>query len=438
MSHHPRARGPRSVEGLLAAVTVVVLLVAGLGALWAAGLFGGTPSVDAAPGERPSGTAAPAPTPTPTPTPPPDVVLTLVAAGDVLLHEPVIGSARTASGGYDFAPLLAPIAPWVAGADLALCHLETPVAPPGVAYSGYPLFGGPPEIAAGLAATGWDGCSTASNHSVDRGAAGVVSTLEAMDAAGLGHVGTARSAQEAAQPQVYELTREGGTVRVAQVAATYGTNGMPVPADAPWTVTLVDVPALVAQATAARAAGADLVVASIHCCVEYVSVPTAEQQAIAAELAASGVVDLVIGHHAHVPQPIELLPGGPGGGGMWVAHGLGNLISNQDDVCCTARTDSGLLMTATVRKPADGPARVTGVEWTGVTVDRRGGHLVHPLPSAIAAGQAGTLGAEDLAARQARVAEVVGTQAPQRVVPPTPTGTPPVVVLRTGTVTATG
>ncbi|MBX9246379.1 CapA family protein [Actinotalea ferrariae] len=421
-----------AVLGVLAVLLVVALGLAVTGILPVPALAGlaERPGVATPSPSSVEATSSPTPTPTPTPTPPPDAVFTVVSAGDVLLHEPVMASARTA-GGYDFRPLLAPIEPWVAGADLALCHLEVPVVPPGTRPSGYPLFGAPPEIAASLAAGGWDGCSTASNHSMDKGAAGAAATLDALAAAGLGHVGTARSAEEAAAPQVYELVREGQTIRVAHLAATYGTNGMPVPAAAPWTVTLLDTAALVTQAAAARAAGADLVLVSVHCCVEYVTAPTAEQTALAAELAASGVVDLVIGHHAHVPLPITRLPGGPRGEGMWVAHGLGNLVSNQDGDCCTPRTDSGLLMTATVRKPADGPASVVAVDWTAVTVDRFGGHLVHPTSSAVADGTgAGGLGAGDVAVRHARVVEVVGAEAPERVTPPTPTGPPPTVVPR--------
>ena len=119
-----------------------------------------------------SPSATPTPTPTPTPTADPDVEFSLVAAGDVLPHLPVLSSARSADGGYDFAPVLGPLDPWVQGADLALCHLEVPVTPPGTAPSGYPLFGTPPAIASSLRTQGWDGCSTASNHSVDRGFAG--------------------------------------------------------------------------------------------------------------------------------------------------------------------------------------------------------------------------------------------------------------------------
>jgi hypothetical protein len=376
-------------------------------------------------------------TPTPTPTPDPDAQFTIVAAGDVLPHLPVLSSARTAGGGYDFSPVLAGLDPWVQGADLALCHLEVPVAPPGTAPSGYPMFATPAEIAVALRAQGWDGCSTASNHSVDRGFTGVTATLDALDAAGLGHVGTARSAIEQSQPQLYTLERAGQQITVAHIAAAYGTNGMPVDADKPWSVNLINVPALVAQATAARAAGADLVVASVHCCVEYVTEPTPEQVTIDQQLADSGVIDLVIGHHAHVPQPVVKLTGGPRSEGMWVAYGLGNYVSNQDGTCCSAKTDSGLLLTAHVESTgaftadgrAAGPARVTGVEWTPITVDRRSGHQVHALVDI--AGGTGSLSAAEVAARTARVVEAAGVQATQRTTPSEPTGDVPVVVPRT-------
>lgn len=395
----------------------------------AAGDAPSTDPADATPGAADRATATDPGSP-----PAPDVELTIVAAGDVLPHLPVLSSARGPAG-IDFRPLLAGLDRWVQPADLALCHLEVPVAPAGSAPSGYPLFGTSPAIAQGLRDQGWDGCSTASNHSVDRGFAGVTATLDALDAVGLGHVGTARSAGEHVQPQLYRLERSGRTVTVAHLAVTYGTNGMPVDADKPWSVHRVDVPAIVASATAARAAGADLVVVSVHSGVEYRTEPTADQTAVAQALADSGVVDLVIGHHAHVPQPVVRLAGGPQGAGMWVAYGLGNYLSNQDEACCAPATSSGLLLTAHVRvlgtAPADAPARaeVTGVEWTPVTVDRRGGHRLHALAD-VAAGTP-TLTASQVAERTARVVEAAGPQAPQRTTPVVPTGPGPVVVART-------
>lgn len=435
---NPHARSaPPSSHPWVAAVGVAVLIAAltwGSVAAWRTTVVDAASwSAAASSADQPAATNeddAVGPLPSPTPTRAPDAEFTIVAAGDVLPHLAVLTSARQADGAFDLRPLLEPLDPWIGGADLALCHLEVPVAPPGVAPSGYPLFGSPAAVVDGLQAQGWDGCSTASNHAVDRGFAGVTATLGALDAAGLGHVGTARSAAEASQPQLYRLVRGGQTLTVAQLAATYGTNGMPVDDDKPWSVNLIDVPALVDQAVAARVAGADLVVASIHCCVEYQTEPNPEQVAVNQALADSGAIDVVIGHHAHVPQPVARLAGGPRGEGMWVFYGLGNFLSNQDGACCSAKTDSGLLGTVHVRKPPDEPARVTTVQWTGVTVDRRGQHRVYAL--AEIAGGAGTLGAVEVADRAARVAAATGTQARQRTTPTTPSGAPPTVVARTG------
>ena len=370
--------------------------------------------------------------PTPTRTAEPDAHFTIVAGGDVLPHMPVLASARTADG-YDFTPLLAGLDPWVSGADLALCNMEVPVTPAGSSPSGYPVFGTVPEVVRDLRAQGWDGCSTASNHAVDRGQAGIDATIDAFDTFGLGHVGTARSEAEDT-PQLYRLDRAGRTFTVAHLAVTYGTNGIPV--GHPWSVNLIDVDEIVARATQARADGADVVLVSVHCCTEYVTAPDAQQVDVATRLADSGVVDLVVGHHAHVPQPIELLPGGPGGRGMWVAYGLGNYVSNQDSACCVAATASSQLLvvqvTATGADPRAGteagPPRVTSAAYLPLTVDRRGGHRVHALPE-ISDG-AGQLSASEVATRLGQVTGAAGPQATVAATPPTPTGDPPVVVRR--------
>lgn len=403
-------------------MVVVLAVVSGLGAYQVLGRT------------SPSGAVAPSARPDPTVTPPaePDAHFTIVAGGDVLPHLPVLASART-SAGYDFTPLLADLDPWISGADLALCNMEIPVAPPGTAPSGYPVFGTVPEVVRDLARQGWDGCSTATNHAVDRGQAGVDATIDAFDAQGLGHVGTARSEAEST-PQLYRMERAGRTFTIAHLAVTYGTNGMPVAH--PWTVNLIDADEVVAQATQARADGADMVLVSVHCCVEYVTAPVGEQVDVATALAGSGVVDLVIGHHAHVPQPIEMLPGGPGGRGMWVAYGLGNYVSNQDSACCVAATSSSeLLVVQVTAAGADpgagteaGPPVVTSVAYLPITVDRRGGHRVHALPEI--AGGVGELSASEVASRLAQVTSAAGPQAPVATTPPTPTGDPPVVVTR--------
>lgn len=429
MTHHHRPGERSPAVGAAAAVLAVLAAVGGT----AAGVAIGTVTRPAAPEALQTAVvpAAPVEAGPAVVEPAPDAVFTVAATGDVLTNMPVNVSARVPEG-FDFTPLLAPLDPWVRGADLALCHLEVPLVPDGVRPTGYPVYGAPVELARDLAEQGWDGCSTASNHSVDLSTAGVVATLDALDAAGLGHVGTARSEPEAAAPQLYHLEREGRTVTVAHLAATYGTNGLPVPADAPWSVALLDVDDLVARATAARAAGADVVVVSVHAGVEYTSDPDELQRTVGERLAASGTVDLVIGHHAHVPQPVTRLPGGPDGNGTWVAYGLGNYLSNQDGDCCDPRTGSGLLLTATVVQPADGAARVVGVEWTPIAVDRVGGHRVRAIVDALADPAGGTLSTDELERRLERVREAVGGEAPERLSPATPTGPAPLVVPRSG------
>jgi poly-gamma-glutamate synthesis protein (capsule biosynthesis protein) len=392
---------------------------------------GCTPATDPVAG--PSGSASttdsprpPAASPSPTPQ---DIELTLLAAGDVLTHKAVNESA-TGADGIDYSPLLSGIDPWVAGADLALCHLEVPVAPPGVAPSGYPVFRAPAEIVRDLGEQGWDGCSTASNHSADGGYDSLAATLDAFDEAGMGHVGTARDKAEARGAQFYELHRDGRTVTIAHLSATYGLNGLEPPRGA-WSVDIIDPARIVRQAKAARAAGADLVVASLHDGVEYTTEPTDHQRETTQALARSRQIDLVIGHHAHVPQPVERLSGGPGGDGMWVAYGLGNLLSNQGADCCVPASAVGLLMVADIVQSPEGNTRVTGVRWTATTVDRAAGHRLRSTRDALARPDGAALTAAELQERLLIAQESAGDGAKEQKGPPTSTGEPPRVVPHT-------
>ncbi|MFJ3504297.1 CapA family protein [Streptomyces sp. NPDC090135] len=250
---------------------------------------------------------------------------TLVASGDVLPHDSVIRKAAedsAAGGGYDFRPMLAGVKSVVSGADLAICHMETVYGKKGGPYTGYPTFKSPPEVAAGLKATGYDSCSTASNHTLDDGAAGLGRTLDVLDAAGIRHAGSARTAEEAARPT---LMKAGGAT-VAQLAYTYDTNGYPLPQGQPWAVALLDERRVITDARAARAAGADVVVVSVHWGTEWQTEPDERQLSLARTLTASRTggrpdVDLILGTHAHVPQAYEKV------NGTWVVYGMGDQIA---------------------------------------------------------------------------------------------------------------
>lgn len=368
----------------------------------------------------PPATSAPSPTqttPEPLPTVEPVVEpssFTIAVAGDVLPHIPVHQSAKV-QGGYDFSPLLQGISDSITASALALCHLEVPVAAPGQTPSGYPMFAQSPQIVADLADQGWDGCSTASNHSVDQGFSGLARTIDVLEEQGLGFAGTARTEQEDG-PQFYVVTHGEYDTVVAHLSYTQWLNGLPVPAGKPFSVNLTDAQQIIQDASQAREL-ADIVVVSVHDGIEYQTQPSQSQLDLAQALADSGQVDLYVGHHAHVPQPIKKLDGGPADLGMWTAYGLGNMISNQSAAtCCGAQTSNGLMMFAQVTRDADAPARVTGVTWRALTVDRTAGHRLEDLSAMAKAGAAhGNLSAQQIADRFALVAAAVGDQAPERV-----------------------
>ncbi|MYS89005.1 MULTISPECIES: CapA family protein [Streptomyces] len=250
---------------------------------------------------------------------------TLVASGDVVPHSSIIDRARFDAGGngYDFRPMLAGIRSVVSRADVALCHMETVYGANGE-YTGYPTFKSPPEVAPALATTGYDGCSTASNHTLDDGADGIRRTLDALDRAGVQHAGSARTEEEARAVTVLRA----GPANVAHLAYTYDTNGIPLPDGQPWAVNFIDEAKVLADARAAREAGADVVVVSLHWGTEWQDAPDERQLTLARSLTAarSGSrpdIDLILGTHAHVPQAYEKV------NGTWVIYGMGDQIAGE-------------------------------------------------------------------------------------------------------------
>ncbi|WP_431038596.1 CapA family protein [Streptomyces sp. P6-2-1] len=396
----PRTPRPRAVRSRPGSTRLrAVLLLAGLAstATACAGLTGspGAPSPHGAGGAQAAPSSA-SPSPSAARRP-----FTLLASGDVLPHDSVIQQARADAGGkgYDFRPMLSGVNPVVSRADLAICHMETVYGDEDGPYTGYPAFVSPPQVATALAATGYDSCSTASNHSLDDGAAGVSRTLGALDRAGIAHAGTGRSEAEAHRPAW--LTA--GGAKVAQLSYTYGTNDIPLPKDAPWTVRLIDEGRVVQDARAAREAGADIVVVSMHWGTEWQTAPDAQQRQLAQALTASRTgerpdIDLVIGTHAHVPQAYEKV------NGTWVIYGMGDQIAgrmiNYDDVH-DPRGNEGTLGRFTFTPPAKPGARweVTKAEflpqWYDLAVNR-----VVDVNDAIAKGR-------DLTAVRDRLREVV-------------------------------
>ncbi|MFJ3973622.1 CapA family protein [Streptomyces sp. NPDC090021] len=252
---------------------------------------------------------------------------TLLATGDIIPYPSIVqraGDDAGQAGEYDFRKILAGVKPLVSAADLAICHHEIPYGRPGGPYTGYPTFKAPHQLADALKDAGYDGCSTASNHTLDDGYEGLARTLEHLDRVGIPHVGSARSAEEARAPALLSA----GGAKVAQLSYTYGTNGIPLPPDKPWAVNLIDKDRIIADARAARAGGANVVVLSVHWGTEWQTAPDRQQtelaQALTASRSADGLpdIDLIIGTHNHVPQPYEKI------NGTWVVFGMGDQVAS--------------------------------------------------------------------------------------------------------------
>ncbi|MET9324687.1 CapA family protein [Streptomyces sp. NPDC003038] len=350
--------------------------VAVLSALLLSAAAGCSATGESAPA-RLAGSGGPAPSSAPGPSAAKG--FTLVASGDVLPHTSIIrqGAADAGGDGYDFRPMFSGVKPVVSAADLALCHMETIYGEEGGPYTGYPAFTSPPQIADALKDTGYDGCSTASNHTLDDGSEGLRRTLDRFDKVGLKHAGSARTAAEAATATTYTA----GSAKVAHLAYTYGTNGYPMPDGQPWAVALMEQDKIIADARAARKAGADVVLVSVHWGTEWQTEPDETQLSLGKALTASQSggrpdIDLILGTHAHVPQPYEKV------NGTWIVYGMGDQVAGQmfnHSGAEDARGGYGSIGRFTFAPPAAEGRRwqVTKAEFIPQWMDRDAGRVVN-------------------------------------------------------------
>jgi poly-gamma-glutamate synthesis protein (capsule biosynthesis protein) len=296
------------------------------------------------------------------------VRLVVEASGDLLIHSPIFERALVLGGGrrYNFAPLFAQIKPYIRGADLALCHVETPMTP--APPTGYPVFNTPPALATAIGQTGWRACSTAATHTLDQGQTGVDGTIRALDRAGVAHTGSFASA--AAQQKPLIMTVKG--VRVAFLAYTELTNGIPSPH--PWSVNRASAAQILSDAHRARRDGAQAVIVNVHWGDEDLAQPSTFQLQLASTLTRSPDITAIVGQHVHIVQPIRIMHG------KLVVFGEGNLISNQTSACCPAASQDGMIVLLTITVDSRG-ARVTFIHYVPVWV-RHPDYVVLPAGTA--------------------------------------------------------
>jgi len=286
---------------------------------------------------------------------------TIAATGDLLIHSPIVRRARTADG-WDFTPMFQQVAPILRAADLAVCHVETPMSPDNENLSTFPLFSVPNQLADAIAYAGYDTCSLASNHSLDSGMRGVAGTIDALNRVGVAHTGMARTPEQRATLNLLKV--KGATV--AHLSYTYGMNTGPLRPENAHLANIIDEVAILREAGRARAAGADFIILSLHWGTEFRRMPDRYQTDLGPRLLATPVLDLIIGHHAHVVQPVDRI------GSEYLVYGLGNFISWQSPRREGGKpgTQDGVILRFIVTEdPATGRWSVTSLSHTPTMVD---------------------------------------------------------------------
>lgn len=260
---------------------------------------------------------------------PEDININMSVIGDIMCHDSQYKDAYvSASDTYDFSYVFTDIQKYIQVADIAVGNLETTFAGKERGYSNYPTFNTPEQLAYNLKTLGMDILSTANNHSLDKGYTGLVSTLDFLDDAGIAHTGTYRNAEE--QNQITIQNVKG--ISMAFLSFTYGTNGIPVPSGKDYCVNLIDKDLIVKQIQLAKEHNPDMICVFMHWGVEYQTKQNKNQKELADFLFQNGV-DVILGGHPHVLQPMEkreiTLEDGTKKDGF-IIYSLGNFISGQN------------------------------------------------------------------------------------------------------------
>lgn len=310
---------------------------------------------------------APAPGDLPSPSPEPSaegeaeaepepVTVTLRAVGDIMLHEAQQISAETADG-YDFSEYFARIVAELSCADLTIGNLETPVAD--AKPSGYPRFNAPKEFLDELKSAGFDAFTLANNHILDKGAQGVSDTVDRLAERGLLYFGASQTEEDDAV-----LIVDVRGVKIALLGYTYGTNGHK---DAKNQVRLLTERNVKEDVAAAKAAGADFIIAFPHWGSEYCQGIHSSTKRWAKKLADAGV-DLILGSHPHVPEPMEKITAADGRE-VIVVHSMGNFISNQQK----DPTYAGVIIEVQLTRHPGGRTELSSVGWLPTFVYKHAG-----------------------------------------------------------------
>lgn len=250
--------------------------------------------------------------------------VSLVAVGDNLIHNTLISAGEQEDGSLDYSSFYENIKNDISSADIAVINQETILGGSEFEYTGYPVFNSPWEIGTAAIDAGFDIFTCATNHSLDKGYAGIEQECAFFDQhPEVVHVGTNDSEEDYNSIIYYEKN----SIRFAILNFTYGTNGIPIPESSPWCVNMMDKEKITADVNAAKQ-NADVIIVFPHWGTEN-STSVSDYQREYVQLFSDLGVDIVIGTHPHVLQPVEWVENETTGKKMLVYYSLGNFISHQ-------------------------------------------------------------------------------------------------------------
>ena len=387
---------PRRHTGLIVFLVILMLLmIAGTGLMIKLCLDITDKRVQVKPGT--SQTTLPTAAPAPTETEPPETTLptpehvvstaTIVSTGDLLMHKPVIDTGYK-SGSYDFESIFRYLSEYTTEADLAVANLETTLCSTdnGYSYSGYPNFNCPDALVDGAKDAGFDILLNASNHSYDTSSVGMHRTMQVIQDKGLIPLGIVENAEDK-----HYIVEEVNGINIGMICYTYETdsnadrvalNGLPVKAEDAPLINCFDYNALDTfyaelrtRLEEMKADGAEATVLYLHWGTEYQLQANETQKKMAQKICDLGV-DVLIGGHPHVVQPMDLISSTTDENHKMVClYSMGNAVSNQRQgnlsAIATAHTEDGVLFSITFSKYSDGTVYLESTDLLPLWVYRR-------------------------------------------------------------------
>lgn len=280
--------------------------------------------------------------------------VSIIMVGDMLMHTPVEESALQEDGSYNYDAIFANTVEEIKEADLAIVNQEVIIAGESFDVSGYPAFNAPFELGHDLVEAGFDVICHGTNHALDQGKKGLKSCIAFWEENYPEIPVLGINGSKEAQEEIYIYEQDG--LKIAVLNFTYGTNGIALPSDMPYAVDMLEEEAVVAAIAKAEET-ADFTVVCPHWGTEYVLKQTKEQEKWAKIFFENGV-DLVIGTHPHVIEPIEMMTDEETGHSMLVYYSIGNFVN------WTASSGKGI-----ANRMVGGMAQITiGTDETGKAV----------------------------------------------------------------------